>query len=370
VGISFADDVNVGGALRAAAMSGAAKFRINFPGSGGLDLIGLDGDPTTGSGAVAAIGSLGLRFDVPALYQKTGATNTEWTIIEASSGPVTASTLTLTPAFTAAPAGVQHNYGPSGSSASSIWRLAPGSGAGVQATITGIALPGGNPDGRVLWVMNTGAGALELTNLDGSSLAANQLSLPGASNWLVQPGDTMPLVYDATALLWRGIGTVDVPQLLLGTDSVGSGALTVSGTAEVLGATSLFGATTAGPTFINDFNIPVAVDTFTGTGGATIDNFGAAQLADYASLKLIRFDASDADAYVITGFTAPSESFREMYLLFLAPSAGTLTLDNLSGGSAATNQIQCPGGANLALVANQLYLLVYDGILQKWVVQP
>jgi len=57
---------------------------------GGIEVKVLTADPTTGAGSTAPIGSLGIWNDAGTgkLYQKTGATDTDWSQIESSAPPV------------------------------------------------------------------------------------------------------------------------------------------------------------------------------------------------------------------------------------------------------------------------------------------
>jgi hypothetical protein len=85
--------------------------------------------------------------------------------------------------------------------AGTLFRL---TGATAQ-TITGIA---GGADGRVLTLVNAAANAATLSNLSGSSLAANQISTGTGADLSVPAGASVSLIYDSGASLWRVIGGV------------------------------------------------------------------------------------------------------------------------------------------------------------------
>ena len=69
-----------------------------------------------------------------------------------------------------------------------------------SGTIAGIA---GGEDGKFLTLMNTSAGEVTLENASSSAAAGTKIIIADSYNFIVAPGGTVLLQYDATSLGWR-----------------------------------------------------------------------------------------------------------------------------------------------------------------------
>lgn len=89
-----------------------------------------------------------------------------------------------------------NNYAPVGIENASVLRIDPGAGA----NITGLS---GGKSGRIIVIQHIGSGTsyIQLTNNDGSSIAANRFKLENHFYFL--PNWSVALQYDATSQRWR-----------------------------------------------------------------------------------------------------------------------------------------------------------------------
>lgn len=243
--------------------------------------------------------------------------------------------LTLTPPVTGAIGGGDNaDFSPAGGETSSVWRLVAGGIAG--GTITGIALAGGNPDGRLLFISNISAGPgvhnISFTSEDVGSLAANRILTANGATFTVPHGGTATLIYDGTSERWRLLGVVTTTLPL--TD-VSSASLDVSGDLFGFGviqgqATSASAAGTQ-----NDYNPgghwPKNQNVFVGAG---------------AALVITGFDATDVDNGQTFTFvnTSPTNS---------------VTFDHDNSGSLAANRLFLPSNTNFTLPPNGAVQFVY-----------
>lgn len=91
----------------------------------------------------------------------------------------------------------QNNYDPTGLSTATVLRLS----ASANINITGLA---GGADGRLIVVQNVGVSGFNITLEDssGSSSAENRFAL-GTGNVALTDGDSITIIYDGTASIWR-----------------------------------------------------------------------------------------------------------------------------------------------------------------------
>ena len=369
--------------------------------------------PTGVAGAAANTGATGptgfTGFTGPAgIAANTGATG--------PTGPAngTTPTLTLTPAISPPSfSTAQNNYSPTGSATSSVWRLTT---SGLSSSITGVALSGGNVDGRVLVLENIGNSVLTLRHLNGGSLAANQLSLPNAQDWTLPSLCAIALIYDGTSTVWRAfaLATNEFPDFAAVTGTSGNaaritgplaqqgGTVTLAsdssnvaigaagaGTTTIAGATITIGETAAGVTTLAGdtvdvtpgtqanvgINAPVNVGpvelfgelTAQGVasdspGGGTIDNYNP---TGFGTCQILR--VAPTGSVTITGFVAPSGSASRLVWVINA-SANTLSIANNGsvGSSTAANRVLCPSSADFSIPTQSGVLLWYDATSTRW----
>src|SRR5262245_24307134 len=67
-------------------------------------------------------------------------------------------------------------------------------------------------DGQKLTIVNVGDSPLILAHLDPASAASNQIFTPSSTDWVLTPGQTASLVYDADLGAWRIVGSTGTPS--------------------------------------------------------------------------------------------------------------------------------------------------------------
>ena len=326
----------------------------------------------------------------------------------------TTAALTLTPAISPPSfSTAQNNYSPTGSGTSSVWRLTT---SGLSPSITGIALSGGNLDGRVLVIENIGNSVLTLRHLNAGSLAANRLSLPNGQDWTLPSLCSIMLIYDGTSLVWRSIAlaTNEFPDLAAVTGTSGNaarvtgpltqqgGTVTLAsdssdvaigaagaGTTTIAGATITIGETAAGTTTLAGdtvdvtpgtqanvgLNAPVNVGpvelfgelTATGVasdspGAGTIDNYNP---TGFGTCQILR--VSPGGSVTITGFVAPAGSAsRLVWVINASTNALSIANNGSVGSSTAANRVLCPGNTDFSFPTQSGVLLWYDATSTRW----
>jgi len=331
------DDIAATGNVVANGVVSSSRFQFGGPGvitafsilgSGPITFEPQTVAPNTGGGLQRPTGSLVIVFPpgTPSLWQKTGTAPTAWTEFEASGGPapLVGPTLDLTPALTppAIPAlALVENYSPTGSATATVWRL---SSLGTCA-IGGIVLAGGNVDGRVLILENVGTHPITLNYEDAGSTAANRFSTPQTANVTLQTLDAATLIYDATAARWR-----------------------VWALAQVAGVSSTLTLSPA----ITPPAIAATANNYAPTGGA-----GA---------SVWRLSTSGGP-HTVTGLLLDVGGNVDGRVLILNNEGpDPITFANLSGSSAAANQLANVDGENWAIPFGGGITYVYDGASTVW----
>jgi len=93
---------------------------------------------------------------------------------------------------------VRNNYEPTDFHTADIVRVNPT----ADVSMTGVDAPAAGEKFRVVLQSISAANELTLTNLDGGSLAANQLSLPQSLPIVLGPGESIELQYDTILTKW------------------------------------------------------------------------------------------------------------------------------------------------------------------------
>jgi hypothetical protein len=245
------------------------------------------------------------------------------------------SALTLTPPVNGAIGGGNNNdFSPVGGANSSVWRLTAGGLAG--GTITGIGLLGGNPDGRLLIILDVstspGQHNISFTSQDVNSLAANRIITPNGQTFTMPIGGAALLIYDGTVSRWRLLGIITVTLPL--TD-ISSSALDISG--------DLFG-----------FGVILGQPTTAAAAGAQNDYNPGGNWPKNQNL----FVAAGA-ALSITGFDATGVDHGQTFTFVNTSSANSATFVHNSGASLAANRIFLPNNVNFVLPPNGAVQFVY-----------
>jgi len=219
------------------------------------------------------------------------------------------------------------DFTPTGGGNVSRWYLD----AILGTRFSGFAVTGGNIDGDVVFVYNTGAShSISLLNDDGvHSTPANRFLNPNGVDWVIDPGGMAMLVYDATAQRWR------------------TGAF---------GTTTLPGATIEG-------NLALAFRADSGVLSGTINDLQESTVPGFDAAYALRVQTAGV---IITGFLkAPVAGNNVAGSTFvienLDSSSGNITLTN-NGTSSAGNKIFTPTGASVNLAPGHSAILLYDTV--------
>lgn len=347
----------------------------------------ISGDPTIGAGVCAPLWQLLFRVDTNVLYYKSGAACTAWTPFGGGggggtvTGTGTPNTVTKwitsteignanptdngasfaiseqfalsssisPPAFTGS---TVNDYNPTGLATTYVIDQAVTS----PTVITGIEA---QPSGTQIDFRNTTSSTSNLTfdNATGS-LAANQFVLPGAVNWILQPGNSLLFRYNGSN--WRLIAAVtnDVPVFTVDGLLTTNGGITNASSTTIL---NTFGRTTTGSIF-------ETMDTLTSPIAAGTLNDWNPTFADGANGAFVTyFRAPFTNVTTITGFTASAfASGRELYFYNSGTTAATFT--NQGAGSTAGNRFIMPSGTSVQLDPGAVMHMAYDTVLSRWVV--
>lgn len=245
------------------------------------------------------------------------------------------STLTLTPAVDGAIGGGNNNdFSPVGGDGASVWRLTAGGLSG--GTITGIALAGGNPDGRLLIIQDVstapGTHNISFTSEDANSAAANRIITANGASFTMPIGGTALLIYDGTISRWRLLGIVSTSLPLSN----------ISGsTLSVLGDTTFSGFFEGQPDVVapagaqNDFN-----------PGGHWPRTQSLYIAAGAALSFTGFDATGVNKGWVINFVNTS-------------TVNSITFVNNSGASLAANRLLLPNNVNYVLPPNGVVGFIY-----------
>jgi hypothetical protein len=279
---------------------------------------GHDGDP----GATGPTGSTGPTGPTgPA-----GATGSTGPTGPTGPSDGAAPTLTITGKLTDTLAGgLFPNYSPPGNNVASRWLLS----ATATSVITGIALTGGNVDGRVIFLQNVGAAEIAFFNEDAGSAVVNRIHTPDAATWVLPIQAGAIFVYDGTNLRWemQGVATNVLPATFVRGDFNVTNQLVFGGAAA---ATVLAAGANANVTL---------------TGGGTAFQYPLDSSAGVATV-------SGVDAAAFPGIGS--------LMVLQNVGANNITIQNENAGSLATNRFTV-GAANLVLTSGQASLFVYTG---------
>lgn len=234
-------------------------------------------------------------------------------------------------------------------------------GASAQ-TITGIA---GGADGRIITLVNAGANAATLRNMNGSSLAANQISTGTGADIILPSGASVQLAYDSGASLWRVIS--DVVGNSINTIGTFNSATSYANGANITNNVLTFGAADA----TNPGMVSTAAQTFAGaktftdflqgdagitvTGGAVTLTGNAASSLTTSSGALTLTSAAAATWSTASGDLTIQAGSGEVSLgtSTVLKSAGALSITptgTLTAGT--TGQATTVRGSTLGLTSN------------------
>jgi hypothetical protein len=244
-------------------------------------------------------------------------------------------TLTLTPPVTGAIAGGNNNdFTPVGGNTASVWRLTAGGLSG--GTITGIALSGGNPDGRVLIIQDVstspGTHNISFTSEDVNSAAVNRIITPKGAAFTMPIGGAALLIYDGTISRWRLIGIVSTTLPL---DLINGSSLNITG-----------------DTFFSGF-FQGQPDAVAAAGAQNNYNPGG-----HWPRTQNLFLAAGA-ALSITGLDSTGVNIGWVINFVNASSVNSITFVHNSGASLAANRFMLPNNVNYVLPPNGVIGFMY-----------